>query len=914
MRTRISITAVLAAVVLCPAWTVAQSTHAGPALGVARISVVSGDVATMRGDSGDWVAATVNMPVVEGDSVQSGIGSKVEIQLDHGNFVRLWHDSEVQLLELASKRFRIRVIQGAVIYSELPGSVADIDVETPFAAVRPMKTGRYRVVVEPDSALLAVRQGRAEIAFQATASELQSGHSMTVNETSAGSVTETRKGAPADAFDRWAVDRDKYLRRSRPYRYLSRDIYGADMLDDHGEWRYVSGVGYSWFPYVTTAWVPYRQGRWIWVDYYGWTWVGSEPWGWAPYHWGRWYRHTRYGWGWYPGAPRLRHTWRPALVAFFAYDAIIRSTVWGGFAGIGWCPLAPGEAFVPWYGRRHYAGASGNTILVDNSVNIFNRYQNARGYRGVSSVNARDFGRGGRHTPRSMRTSTVRQAVAIRGPVPVVPERSSQGRLVRASSSGVDSALRGLRRDRPGTLRDGTARVSFESQQERLRSSIDTFRTTYRTSVNRAASPGTVRAAVGGQSGRLVSPAASRASQPGSQRSPAGAVAGSATRSPSSSTIRRQRSDSGRNPSAVSSGTRPTGTSVRPAASTAVNPPRAAPRAGTRSPTSVFAPRSRSRTGALSTSGGVARTTRRPASAHPPTGVRVPASSSRARPAPGTATRANAPNGRVRATTVGGGSGTVRGRASPPYGTSQAQGRSQTIPPRSRATVGAPPPVFAPRSGSRVSGASRTRASESGTVRNPTVSPSRGSRVGSASSARRPSSVSGPRTYGTGRTVTPGSGSPSVGSYGSPSTGRPSYAPRPVPQSRPSTSRSTSRTVRPSRVPSRSGSGSASRSPVGGSASRSPSRLGSMSTGRVGRSAPAARAPSGARPSYGGSRPSSSGPYRGGYGGSSAGAARSVPRSSASASRSASGTSSRSSGSRSSGSRSSASSGTRRDR
>src|SRR5216117_2300528 len=40
-----------------------------PEPGVARISLIHGDVSTMRGDSGDWVATTLNAPVVGGDKV-----------------------------------------------------------------------------------------------------------------------------------------------------------------------------------------------------------------------------------------------------------------------------------------------------------------------------------------------------------------------------------------------------------------------------------------------------------------------------------------------------------------------------------------------------------------------------------------------------------------------------------------------------------------------------------------------------------------------------------------------------------------------------------------------------------------------------------------------------------------------------
>ena len=842
MRTRIALFAIVAAVLVTPARASAQSTRTGPALGVARISVVSGDVATMRGNSGDWVTATVNMPVVEGDSVQSGIGSRTEIQLDHGNFVRLWNDTEVQLLELASQNFRLRVIQGTVIYSELPDSEADIDIETPLAAVRPTKSGRYRITVGPGEAIITVRQGRADVAFEATVSTLANGRTMTVRESPGGPDVETVKASPPDALDKWAAERDKQLRRARSYRYLSRDIYGADALDDHGNWRYVAGVGYSWFPRAATGWVPYRHGRWIWIDYYGWTWVGSEPWGWAPYHWGRWYRHATYGWGWYPGAPRLRHVWRPALVAFFGFEAAVRSAVWGGFGGIGWCPLAPGEAFVPWYGRRYYAG--GNAILVDNSVNIYNNYRNARGYRGVSYVNAQDFGRGVQQTPRSLRIANTRTGVAIRGPVPVVPARSSQGRLVQAPATST-SALRSLRTNRPLALRDGTTRVSFESQQERLRSSIADFRMTYKNPAARARSGTTARSATGGGSTRPATPAARSSAAAGARRAVASPAAPSSNRTGTSPAIRAQRSSG---TGAVPATTANPGVRARSASVRTARPVAPANGAGTgranpgRTTTpGVFAPRTRSRIGALNTARGNSRTS--PRSAAPAT----PAISGQSRTTGGIGARS-----RSSRSTVTNGS-RRRTNPVPSFGSSRTNriGTPTTAAPRSPsarptttgsrtsspgagATRTAPTSVFVPRSRSRVDSATRPSNSGSGSNRRPATGrtgPSFGSGATRGSNSRLPSS----------------SRVPSAGSRGSSTTRRPSTFPSAGSRSRSTAAPSARQTTPQTRTPSRGRSS-------GGGYNPSRSRIGSTTTGRSRSTAPSVRSPASPRPSVGGSR------------------------------------------------------------
>src|SRR5437879_896551 len=57
--------------------------------GVARVSMIHGDVSTQRGDSGDWSAATLNAPVVSGDKISTGDNARAEMQLDYANILRV---------------------------------------------------------------------------------------------------------------------------------------------------------------------------------------------------------------------------------------------------------------------------------------------------------------------------------------------------------------------------------------------------------------------------------------------------------------------------------------------------------------------------------------------------------------------------------------------------------------------------------------------------------------------------------------------------------------------------------------------------------------------------------------------------------------------------------------------------------
>ena len=63
----------------------AQRSDSVPALGVARISLARSDVVVQRGESGDSIQARPNLPLVEGDYLTTGPGSRAEVQLDYSN-------------------------------------------------------------------------------------------------------------------------------------------------------------------------------------------------------------------------------------------------------------------------------------------------------------------------------------------------------------------------------------------------------------------------------------------------------------------------------------------------------------------------------------------------------------------------------------------------------------------------------------------------------------------------------------------------------------------------------------------------------------------------------------------------------------------------------------------------------------
>ncbi|HET9318224.1 MAG TPA: FecR family protein, partial [Bryobacteraceae bacterium] len=448
----------------------AQDDSAGH--GVARISIISGDVSVQRGDSGERSAAAVNAPVAVGDIVATAPGARTEVQFDSANMVRLSSDSEIRLSDLNRGRFQFQVGRGTVIFSVVRDSHAQVEISTPSVSVRPLQRGAYRVSVFDDGhSEITVRVGEAEIYTPRGTEKLRPGQTMTVRGDPSDPEFQTGNAIQQDDFDHWNAQRDQSLSRSTSYQHVSPDIDGAQDLDANGRWVNTPDYGTVWSPTVDPDWAPYRNGRWVWEDWYGWTWVSYDPWGWAPYHYGRWFWGAGYGWCWWPGPVYARHYWSPALVAFFGFGGFHVGVGFGG-AGFGWVPLAPYEVFHPWWGRGFYGGYRNHNVLVNNinivnNTNITRMYRNARLGNGATAVNSADFARGRFSSPMRLTGEQLRSASLVRGQVPIAPTASSlrfSDRAVASPSRNASFNGRFFSHNQPAAVN----RVPFTQQQQSL--------------------------------------------------------------------------------------------------------------------------------------------------------------------------------------------------------------------------------------------------------------------------------------------------------------------------------------------------------------------------------------------------------------------------------------------------------------
>lgn len=470
--------------------------------GVARVSLVRGDVSTQRGDSGDWNTAVLNQPVVTGDKVSTGADSRAELQLDYANILRLADNSQVTVADLSRNRMQVQLGQGLADFTVLKDSEVEVEIDTPNVAVRPARRdGVYRIEVNTDGETrVIVRRGEAEISTPQGSTRVQKGEMASIRGAGDNTVYRVDDAPSTDSWDSWNNDRDNVIYRAQSWNRTNRYYVGSENLDAYGRWVNVPDYGPVWQPVVASGWAPYRDGRWVWEPYWGWTWVSYEPWGWAPYHYGRWFLHNS-AWVWWPGPVygyrHYRPLWAPAYVSFFGFGG----GNWGfsagfGFGSVGWLPAGPGDPFFPWYGGHRSRFNVVNITNVTNITNITNirtvggipplrsttGFSNLRRattdprlVQAISTVPANRFG-AGRVSALPATREIVRDGRLMTGNLPIVPTRAA---LSASNRPANPSTLRGGEGQRFFTkARPVAAPVSFDREASQLQREIQRSRFT----------------------------------------------------------------------------------------------------------------------------------------------------------------------------------------------------------------------------------------------------------------------------------------------------------------------------------------------------------------------------------------------------------------------------------------------------
>ena len=388
------------------------------ALDIVRIGLIEGEVQINTEDTGEWVPASINMPMKEGDRLWAAERGRVELHFKDGTYLRLDQKSALEVLTVDKTSYQFHLSTGHLFanYRGKEGTLLQID--TPESSVQAYERGKFRVDV--------FDSGRTEITnFRGTVyaenregrTEIARGRALYITERG---DAEFGPLPPADEWEKWNRQRDTKLAEWRPpSKYLPEDLrsYSRD-FDDNGRWVSSEEYGYVWTPtvVVSAGWAPYRLGRWVWIggDY---TWVSYEPWGWVPYHYGRWSFVSSIGWCWVPPA-RGAVYWGPGYVGW-----VITPTY------VSWVPLAPREIY---YGHGHYGPHSVNITKVNvTHINVTNIvYRNVRATNAVTVIHRDTFVTGRQVDVRVQENPFLRERVHVGRPN-IQPERATRMPVVR---------------------------------------------------------------------------------------------------------------------------------------------------------------------------------------------------------------------------------------------------------------------------------------------------------------------------------------------------------------------------------------------------------------------------------------------------------------------------------------------------
>ncbi|HEX8170765.1 MAG TPA: FecR family protein, partial [Thermoanaerobaculia bacterium] len=271
------------------------------------ISYDDGGSVVKSGEDGREIDAQRNLPIYPGDEVVTGRRGRTEVRLSDGNIIGIDRATSV--------RFRS-------ILDSYDGEANETVAELRYGKVAVQRTdiGRDHVRLDTDHASyvasyeaiysvesdshgddrVIVFEGNVEVRTPSRTTRLRRGEGASVSERGVYDLVGDQRVA-ADDFESWFLRRAQ-REASRSSRYVDRRLgYWTDDLDDHGSWVFVTGIGWSWRPFVSVGWRPYYNG--YWHSRNGClTWVSYDPWGWGTYHYGRWAYDPFNGWIWVPGS------------------------------------------------------------------------------------------------------------------------------------------------------------------------------------------------------------------------------------------------------------------------------------------------------------------------------------------------------------------------------------------------------------------------------------------------------------------------------------------------------------------------------------------------------------------------------------------------------------------------------------
>lgn len=241
------------------------------------INSVIGRVLVKRDGQSSQEDLSAKDDLTSGDMVTTKGGSRVEVLLNPGSYLRLTENSEFELTDNSLNNLQLRFVKGSAIIEatgtdNLRLQIRIVTDQSRFTIVR---RGVYRINVLPGSTELLVQKGRVLVEGQEAM--IKGGTKVTFNKGSSLTAKLTKKDR--DEFDEWSKERGEFLARANErlsIRTLNSYLFGSSWdwrfsaANPYGLWTYSPFAGgFTFFPFRYGWSSPYghNYGRCGWLGY-----------------------------------------------------------------------------------------------------------------------------------------------------------------------------------------------------------------------------------------------------------------------------------------------------------------------------------------------------------------------------------------------------------------------------------------------------------------------------------------------------------------------------------------------------------------------------------------------------------------------------------------------------------------------
>src|SRR5262249_2248296 len=200
----------------------------------ARLGEFQGNVEVQLTAAHTWMTAERNLPLMESTWVRTGEASRLEIELDEGNALRLGPNSQAELsdykrLSTGQRATLLSIDRGIAYFTGIAEGNDALMVAVPGAQVAVSRGTRIRLEVQEQWSQIAVIEGIVRFSSTAAELDLREGQTMRVDLANPSRFFLNKDVAAMD-LDRWSEDRDKALASSTSATHVPQK-YGLIDLD-----------------------------------------------------------------------------------------------------------------------------------------------------------------------------------------------------------------------------------------------------------------------------------------------------------------------------------------------------------------------------------------------------------------------------------------------------------------------------------------------------------------------------------------------------------------------------------------------------------------------------------------------------------------------------------------------------------